>query len=197
MKHFAIFLVILTMVLAGCIQFSLVEPTRTMIGDLYSVEPQIQWNSNKNGKYEVWTVDGLGLQRLQFINGIEDKETIFEGKKEYEKLIFKKSMTASEVMDLYVANLTADGARKVVTQNLKPNQFGNHSGFRFDLNFVNKEGLEWNGTVVGAVINGKLYLISYAGARAHYFTKYKPEVERIFQSIKGTKSETDLISLKN
>lgn len=183
MKQFA-FVIVLATALAGCAQFNLVEPTRTMIGDLYSVEPQIRWNSNKTGNYEIWTVDGPGLQRVQFVNGIDDNETMFRGKKEYEKLIFKKSMTASEVMDLFVASLTADGARKVETKNLKPSQFGSNSGFRFDLSYVNKEGLEYEGVVVGSVIGGKLYLISYIGTRAYYFAKYKAEVERIIQSIK-------------
>jgi hypothetical protein len=179
-----VFAISLAIALAGCAKFSLVEPTRTVIGDLYSVDPQIQWSSNKSGKYEVWTVDGPGLQRVQFINGIDDNEALYKGKKEYEKLVFKKSMTASEIMDLFVDGFTADNARKIETKNFKPHPFGSHSGFRFDLSFVNKEGLEWDGLVVGAVINGKLYLISYAGARAYYFPKYKAEVERIIQSIK-------------
>lgn len=179
-----VFAIFLAIALAGCPRFSLVEPGRTVIGDFYSVDPQIQWSSNKTGKYEAWTVDGVRLQRLQFVNSIEDKETIYSGKKQYEKLVFKKNMTASEIMDLVVDSYTADEARKVETKNLKPSQFGSNSGFRFDLSYVNKEGLEYEGLVVGSVIGGKLYLISYTGTRAHYFPKHKTEVERIIQSIK-------------
>lgn len=176
----AVFLVV---IVAGCAQFSLVEPVPTVIGDMYSVTPQIQWNSNKTGKYEIWTVDGLGLQRLQFITGIEDNEALFGGK-QYEKIVFKKNMTATEIMDLVAASFAADEARKIETKNFKPNQFGNYPGFRCDFSFVKKEGLEWDGLVVGAVIKEKLYLISYSGAHAHYFPKYRTEVERIIQSIK-------------
>jgi hypothetical protein len=172
------------MVLVGCARFSLVEPNRTVIGDKYLVEPQIKWSSQKTAKYEIWTVDGLGLERVQFVNGIDDNETIFQGKKEYEKLVFKKSMTPSEIMDLLVDSYKADGTRKVEAKNLKPIQFGSFQGFRFDLSYVSKNGLEYDGLVVGSAIDGKLYLISYTGTRALYFQKYKSEVERIIQSIK-------------
>ena len=183
MKQFvvAIFLAVL---LVGCAKYSLVEPTRMAIGDKYWVDPQIQWSSLTTGKYTAWTVDGLSLERLQFVNGVEDKETMYQGKKEYEKLIFKKSMTPSEIMELLVDSYKADGARKVETKNLKPNQFGNAPGFRFDMSYVSKDGLECEGLIAGSVIDGKLYLISYTGTRAHYFPKYKTEAERIIQSIK-------------
>jgi hypothetical protein len=180
----AAFAIFLAIALAGCAKFSLVEPTRTVIGDFYSVEPQVRWNSSKTGKYEIWTVDGLGLQRLQFVSGIEDNESLYKGRKEYEKLIFRKSMTASEITDLIVDSLTADGHRKIESKNFKPNQFGSYSGFRFEMSLVNKEGLEYEGLVAGSIIGGKLYLISYTGTRAYYFSKYKSEVERIIQSIK-------------
>lgn len=175
--------IFLAITVAGCAQFSLIEPAPTMIGDMYSVTPRIQWNSSKTGKYEIWTVDGLGLQRLQFITGIEDNEALYAGK-QYEKIVFKKNMTATEIMDLVAASFAADEARKIETKNFKPYQFGGYSGFKCDLSFVKKEGLEWDGLVLGAVVKGKLHLILYTGTRAHYFPKYRTEVEWIIQSIK-------------
>ncbi len=185
MKQF-VFATFLAIILSGCAAtYSLVEPSRTTIGDKYWVTPQIQWSSINTGKYENWTVDGLSLQRLQFVNGIDDNESVYKGPtKKYEKLIFKKSMTASEIMEIVVDSYTADEARKIETKNLKPSQFGSYPGFRFELSYVNKAGLEYEGLVIGSVIGGKLYLISYTGTRAVYFQKYKTEVERIIQSIK-------------
>ena len=122
---------------------------------------------------------------MQFVNGIDDNESVYKGSaKAYEKLIFKKSMIPSEIVDIVIDSLTAVDNRKIETKNLKPAQFGSHPGFRFELSYVNKEGLEYDGLVIGSVIAGKLYLISYMGTRAHYFPKYKTEVERIIQSIK-------------
>lgn len=175
---------VLAMALTGCAAYSLVEPRRTAIGDLYTVEPQIPWSAKQSGKYEVWTVDGGSLEQVQFINGIADGETLFTGKEQYKKLVFKKNMSASEIMELVVDGLAADDGQKLETKNLKPVQFGSHPGFRFELSFVTKESLESEGLVVGAVIKDKLYLIKYTGTRIHYFRKYKEHVERIIESIK-------------
>jgi hypothetical protein len=52
------------------------------------------------------------------------------------------------------------------------------------MNFVTRQGLEGQGSVVGGVVKEKLYLIIYSGARAHYYPKHKDHVERIIQSIR-------------
>lgn len=174
---------VLAMILAGCATYSLIEPKRTTIGDLYTVEPQIPWSSAKSGKYEIWTVDGRALEQIQFISGLDEGEPLFKGKEQHKKQAFKKSLSASEIVELVVDGLAADGVQQPVTKNLRPAQFGAHTGFRFEVSFVAKGGLENEGLVVGAVIKDKLYLIKYTGTRMHYFPKYRDHVERIIQSI--------------
>jgi hypothetical protein len=171
------------MILAGCATYSLVEPKRTAIGDLYTVEPQIPWSAAKSGKYEIWTVDGELLQQIQFVSGVDNGEPLFRGKGEHEKQSFKKSMSVSEIVELVMDGMAVEGDRKLEAKNLKPFPFGGKPGFRFELYFVTQNGLENAGLVVGSVIRDKLYLIKYTGARAHYFPKYKDHVERIIQSI--------------
>ena len=61
----ATYALLLALLLSGCATYSLVEPKRTPIGDLYTVEPQIPWSAAKSGKYEIWTVDGRLLQQLR------------------------------------------------------------------------------------------------------------------------------------
>ena len=182
-----LFLTIVTMVvmLAGCTMYALVEHHRTEIGALYTVEPQIPWSEVTSGKTRIWTVDGFALQELRFVNGIEDSEAPFvvEGRDEDKNPRFRKGMTFFEIKDLIVDGLAITGAQQVETKNLRPVQFGNYDGFRFEFECVTKEGLEKSGLVVGSVVKEKLYLIAYSGARAHYFAKHRDHVEKIIASI--------------
>ncbi len=175
----------LAMMLTGCaVGFTLVEPRRMAIGDLYTVEPQIPWSSTKAGRMELWTVDGPALEAIRFINGIGDGEAWFEGREKEKQPKFRKSMTASEIMEFVVDSLTMLGLEKIEAKGLRPEKFGTAQGFRFEMNFVTRQGLEGQGSVVGGVVKEKLYLIIYSGARAHYYPKHKDHVERIIQSIR-------------
>ena len=39
----------------GCTQITLIGPQTRKIGDIYAVEPQIQWAKFERGKFETWT----------------------------------------------------------------------------------------------------------------------------------------------
>ncbi|MFQ5684385.1 MAG: hypothetical protein ACE5HC_14085 [Candidatus Binatia bacterium] len=173
----------LALILTGCVAYSLVEPRRTSIGDLYTVDPQIAWSSTSQGKVEVWTVDGPTLQAIRFVKGLETDEVLFEAKDEEKRPKFRKHMTPSEIMEFVVDSLTVVGAQKLQATNLRPEKFGSVQGFRFEMRFASKEGLEEQGFVIGAVVEERLHLIMYMGIREHYYPKHKDHVEQIIQSI--------------
>ena len=81
------------------------------------------------------------------------------------------------------AGIARGGAGEVQASKLRPAQFGSVPGFRFDLTFLSKSGLEMDGLVAAAVIEDKLYLILYTGARIHYYPKYRDHVEQLLASI--------------
>ena len=177
--------VLLAVLVTGCATaYTLVEPRRTAIGDVYTVEPQIPWSARKAGKRELWTVDGPALQAIRFINGLVDGEPLFEGGGKEKRPTFRKTMAATEIMEFVVDSLALAGLEKIETTGLRPEQFGGSQGFRFDMSFVTRQGLEGQGTVVGAVLKEKLHLIIYSGTRAHYYPKHKEHLERIIQSIR-------------
>jgi hypothetical protein len=167
----------------ACAHYNLVEPVKRDIGSTYSVEPQISWSRSTQDKLEIWTIDGPSLEAIHFFDGIGDGQTLFAGQEtQKEKLPrFKKNMTASEVLELVADSIIAPGARSPIGPNLKgvgvratrlrPYKFGNHPGFRFELSFLSKEGLEYEGFVVGAIKDDKLYLICYSGTRQYYYPK--------------------------
>ena len=156
---------------------------------------------------EVWTVDGPNLAALYFLNGVKDGDTLFGAPGDEQSIPrFYKYMTPTEVMELVVASLAASNTRTqpeldaiagrraiirtdqiiatmVETTGLRPIDFGSHPGFRFDLAFRTGQGLKEAGFVIGAVLEEKLYLIIYTAARAHYYDKYKQQVERLVASI--------------
>jgi hypothetical protein len=176
---------LLAVLVAGCAMgYTLVEPRRTAVGDVYTVEPQIPWSAAKAGKRELWTVDGPGLQAIRFVNGLVDGEALFEGGGKEKRPTFRKTMAATELREFVVDSLAQAGLEKIETTGLRPEPFGGAQGFRFDMSFVLRQGLEGQGTVAGAVLKEKLYLIIYSGARAHYYPKHKEHVERIIQSIR-------------
>lgn len=182
-----LFLTIVTMLvmLTGCTMYTLVEPHRTEIDGLYTVEPQISWSEATSGKTRIWTVDGSALQELRFVTGIDDGEALFivEGRDEAKNPKFRKGMTFLEIKELIADGLAVTGAQQLETKNLRPIRFGNHDGFRFEFEYVTKEGLEKSGVVVGSVVEERLYLIAYSGARAHYFANHRDHVEKIIASI--------------
>lgn len=180
----AISVLALALILGACATYNLVTAQRTAIGDLYTVESRIPWNSARKGSVEIWTVDGPSLQAIRFVKGLEHDEALFKGKDEQKSPKFKKHMTPTAIAELVVDGFTMLGAQKVDTTNLRPEKFGAVQGFRFELEFVSREGLEGRGFALGAVVEERLHLIIYTGLSAHYYSKQKSEVEQIIESIR-------------
>ncbi len=178
---------VLLVTLAGCAQYSLVEAKTQNIGGAYTVEAQIDWNKHAEGKVETWTADGPGLEALRFFKGLDDGDALFirpvGTAKEIRFPAYRAGMTASEVMEFVVESLGRAGAANLEARGLQPAQFGAVPGFRFELTFATAQGLEMSGLAAGAVIEDKLHLILYTGARIHYFPKYREDVERLLGSI--------------
>ena len=170
--------------IAACAQYTLVKPQRVSIGGAYTVEAQIFWSKVTEGKTEVWTVDGPLLQALRFVKGLEEGGKLFRGKNRDKMPPFNSKMTAIEIKEFFEGSLALLGAAQVKTTNFRPENFGNVSGFRFDLAYATGDGLENQGFVVGAVKDKKLYLIIYAGTRLYHYGKHKEDVERLIRSIR-------------
>lgn len=198
----------LVLFVTGCAHYTLVQPARQPIGDLYTVMTEIPWSKSTEGHIELWTVDGPLLEAIRFINGLEDGDSLLKTGTEKSKLPrFRGHMTPSDVLEFFVASIKSMGggleaehlalgrvtssairtaginAGTAEATNLRPAKFGSLSGFRFDFQFLSKEGLEREGMALGTIHKEKLYLILYTGARQYYYSKYQEEVERLFSSI--------------
>jgi hypothetical protein len=170
--------------LAGCARYTLVEPRPRTNADIYTVDPQTRWSSVTDGKWEVWTVDGPGLEAIQFLRGLADGEPLFRAADAQKRMTFRTTMSPSELAELLVDGLTSTGAQNVTVTNLGPQKFGSVDGFRCELTFMTKTGLAKQGMAAGSIVKDQLYVVLYTGAKLHYYQAHRNDAEKIVQSIR-------------
>lgn len=173
---------------SGCTAYTLVGPDQVAVCDFYTVRPSIRWSEIKRGDVRLWTVDGAELESIRFISGIREGVPIIDISEEKHETPFRPDMSETELAKAVVDSFSLSGAQQVKARNLRPAAFGDVDGFRFEVGFLNEDGLEKEGVIVGTVFDQTLYLIIYTGTRIHYFRQYAPEFERIVSSIKTRKS---------
>jgi hypothetical protein len=74
------------------------------------------------------------------------------------------------------------GAVEFRTLSLSPRPFLGTNGFQLDYEHLDSDEVWRKGRAVGAVIRGRLYMISLDAARSHYFTSTLPDFEAIVNS---------------
>jgi len=74
------------------------------------------------------------------------------------------------------------GAVDFRTLSLQPRPFLGANGFQLDYEHLDSDELWRKGRVVGAVIDGRLYLILLDAARSHYYNATLPDFEAIVAS---------------
>jgi hypothetical protein len=173
--------------LSSCSVYQLVKPGNVKIGDAFSVHTDVAWSKVESGKTESWTIDGLGLQALQFTKGLEHGETLYNQQHVNAKSSlpkFTKDMSPLEMKDFIVASSVAIGALKIREENFEPIKIGTQRAYRADFRYTMEDGLERLGFAIGFVKDEKLYLIMYTGAALHYYPLRKDDVDRLLETVK-------------
>lgn len=184
----SLLITVCALLLAACQPYSLVRANSPAKLNGFSVTPGEEWSkaSYKMGpKAVTWTSNGEVLDQLILIGDINNGESLFKNtNKDLPMPSFSSDMLPFDVETLVKTSLknTASGEIDVKTENLQPADFGNVSGFRFNISFFTANGLLKTGDVLGAVKDGKLYLMIYAAADMHYYKTRLPEVEKVFAS---------------
>ena len=96
------------LLLTGCVGYTLAKGGKRLeLGQGIAVKPARDWNRVTIDKFEYWTLDGLWLQNILFIKGVEDGDRVFPSsrrtgqdpdKDTFPK--FRKGMTFLEVREL-------------------------------------------------------------------------------------------------
>jgi hypothetical protein len=161
-------------------------PTNVANGSVI-VDPPRPWNKQRRFFFfdsvrwvEDWTLNGPYLDGITFVSGLPGGEYLVRQRKSDERQVpkFRSNMTAPEVTAmLESAFRVRGGAIEFRTLNLSPRQFLGHPGFQFDFEHLDGDELWRKGRAVGAVIDGRLYLILYDAARSHYYANALPDFE--------------------
>ncbi len=143
-----------------------------------TVVPAIDWNrmQKRPGRNaESWTLDGIPLNEITFYGGIADNESLFREVNRRDKPLprFAATMLAPDVVQLFESSYRLAGGSALFTvDSVAPAMFAGQPGFRFTYSFVlQSEEVKRTGEATGAVIGGRLYMITYEAPAIHYFAR--------------------------
>jgi hypothetical protein len=186
--------VVLALSACASVGYTLISATVPVkvANSMMTVTPGIAWNKMPSQfdqpKYEeVWTADGVLLNTLTFYAGVPDGKALIRQRKSAEKQapLFKSSMLLPEVAEFVESSYrTLTGSPVFNVSALKPASFGGLPGFDLAFDYVlPSDEVKRKGRAVGAIKDGKLYMILYDGTATHYFDAYTSEIEQVVASV--------------
>ena len=153
-----------------------------------AVTPPRAWNKQRRLFFddivwvESWTLNGPLLDDLTFVTALPDRKALVRQRTTDDRQVpmFRSNMTVPEVTSmLESAYRVRGGAIDFKTLSLAPRPFMGFPGFQFDYEHLDGDELWRKGRAVGAIINGRLYLIMLDAARSHYY----PDALRDFEAL--------------
>ena len=181
--------------LAGCetASYRLVEPGVQTIGSLritagpeWNLAPAMSTPASRSMS-QTWTQDGLLLDRLVIIPSVGDGESLFVSRDKAAALpVFHADMLPNEIEELVessIVKLYGEGNAAVSTSNLRPQGFGTHGGFMFDIEASVTESPDYRGMVGAFIDDEKLNLALFLAAEPAYYEKHAAEAESVIRSM--------------
>ena len=172
--------------------YSAVPVKRVSVGDgAMIVSAPRPWNRHRPiffediRQVEDWTLNGPLLDGISFVTGLKDGKSLIRQRRSASQQvpIFRSNMTAPEVAGMIESLYRVrGGAVEFRTLSLQPRPFLGANGFQLDYQHLDDDELWRRGRAVGAVIDGKLYLILLDAAKAHYYDAALPDYEALVAS---------------
>ena len=172
--------------------YSLVRAKEVRVGDnSLAVTPPREWNKISASLFtdirtvEDWTQNGPYLDGISFVTGLKDGKALVYQRSRDDRQVpkFRSSMTAPEITAIVESLFRVrGGAVDFTTLALTPRPFLGANGFQYDFEHLDSDEVRRKGRAVGAVIDGKLYLILFDAARSHYYNALLPDFEAIVSS---------------
>ena len=172
--------------------YSLVQVRENRVGDdSLAVTPPRQWNKIGSRIFtdirdvEDWTQNGPYLDGISFVTGLKDGKTLVYQRNRDDRQVpkFRSNMTPPEIAAIIESLFRVrGGAVDFSTTSLTPRPFLGANGFQLDYEHLDTDEVRRKGRAVGAVVDGKLYMILYDAARSHYFNASLPDFEAIVAS---------------
>ena len=142
-----------------------------------TVTPASAWNklgARPGRDAELWTLDGPALNDLSFYGAIEDGKTLVREVDRRNRPLprFSKTMLPTDIVTLFEGTYRIAGDTAIFeTGRVEPVVFAGRPGVRFEYSFVQRDEVRRRGEATGAVIGGKLYLISFEAPAIYYFDR--------------------------
>lgn len=179
--------------IGGFAYYSLIRPNRVIEvgnGAMTVVTPH-EWNRASRNSFsdistvEDWTLNGPYLDSISFVSGLANDKRIVRQERKADRQVprFRSTMTPPEIASLLESLYRIEGgAIEWRTLGLAPRSFLGAPGFEYDYEHLDGDELWRRGRAVGAVIDGKLYLIQFDAARSHYYAAALPDFEAMVAS---------------
>ena len=187
--------------LSGCVGggiggfglYSLVRPGRVVHvgnGAMTVVAPR-EWNRTARRAFadvryvEDWTLNGPYLDGVSFVTALPDDKRIIRQERKADRQVpkFRADMTAPEVASMVETLYRVEGgAIDWKPLGLVPRTFLGAPGFQYDFEHLDGDELWRRGRAVGAVIEGRLYMVLFDAARSHYYAAALPDFEAMVAS---------------
>jgi hypothetical protein len=177
---------------SGFSDYALVHVERVKVGDgQMSVVPPRNYNRHRRMLFsdvrdvEDWTLNGPILDGISFISGMKNNSELIRQRRTADQQVprFLSNMTPPEIAAMLESLYRIKGgAVQLNTVSLQPRPFLGTNGFQWDYEHLDSDELWRRGRAVGAVIDGKLYLILMDAARSHYYDATLPDFEAMVAS---------------
>jgi len=177
----------------GSDYYSMVRVRSVQVGDgAMAVTPPRPWNRTRRlflfediRQVEDWTLNGPLLDGMTFVTGLKSGRYLIRQRRTEDRQVpkFRSDMTAPEITAMLESLYRVRGGSvDFRTTSLQPRRFLGYNGFQFDFEHLDTDELWRKGRAVGAVIDGKLYMILFDAARSHYYGNAIGDFETIVAS---------------
>ena len=176
----------------GISDYAMVRVHRVAVGDgSLAVSAPRPWNRHRPVLFEDirqvedWTLNGPILDGMSFVTGLPNGKSLIRQRRTADQQVppFRSNMTPPEIAAMLESLYRVrGGAVDFKTLSLQPRQFLGANGFQLDYEHLDTDELWRKGRAVGAVIDGRLYLILLDAARLHYYEATLPDFEAVVAS---------------
>ncbi len=171
--------------LAGCGGGRLVQPGNASANGI-AFDTPIAWSRFEFPRYQIWTIDGIPLNRLYIVPSVKSGEHVFLERRvssdRPDAPAFHTGMHAEEIRDIVLDALTETGAVNIQSEGLRPARFGDVDGLRFEFKASTNAGLQYRGMVVAAARSDRLSFILWMAPAEYYYDRDAMNVSRLLDS---------------
>ena len=177
--------------------YSLIRAKEVRVGNgSVAVTPPREWNKQSTTLFddistvEDWTQNGPYLDTVSFVTGMKDGKAIVRQRSRDDRQVpkFRSNMTAPEIAAMIETFFRVRGGTvDFQTTGLVPRPFLGTGGFQYDYEHLDGDEVRRRGRAVGAVIDGRLYLILLDATKSHYFDASLPDFEALVRSARRLK----------